>query len=102
MNNLDARAQYLAGQQQSMASAFNHAGLAGLAGQLGSFGGFVGAIPGSAFRAPPPPKPTCRIGKVTPKPGFILDIFHPDRVRVKVLADYSRWERLLIWWHSLD
>ena len=57
----------------------------------GGFGSFVGGIPRG-------PSPTCRIGKITPKSGYILDYDHPDNVRAKVRTDYTLWQQFLIWW----
>lgn len=45
------------------------------------------------------------IGKVTPKPGYIIDWMHHDyttrtvtgHVRAKTKYDYTLWERFLIW-----
>ncbi len=53
-------------------------------------------------------KPIAMIGKITPKPGYIVMAVHHNYcnrtvtgyVRKKVLSDYTRWERLLIWLHT--
>ena len=55
-----------------------------------------------AYRPAPAPNPPAKIGKITPKPGYILDWSHPDKVRAKVPSDYTRLERLVIWWNNLD
>lgn len=43
------------------------------------------------------PDPTAKIGKVTPKPGYIRDYAHPDGVRAKTMQDYTYWQRFLFW-----
>lgn len=43
------------------------------------------------------PPPEAKLGRITPKPGYIRDPDHPDGVRAKVPSDYTRWQRFLIW-----
>ena len=60
----------------------------------------LGALGSSAGAAPRPEKykPVARIGKVTPKPGYIMDSSHPDGVRLRGWADYSWDEKPIVAW----
>lgn len=91
---LNGSAQF---NQQQASNAFgqshNLAALAGAGARVYDIQDYMGAHSRTAA-----PKPTCKIGKVTPKPGFILDYSHPDKVRAKVRTDYTLWQQFLIWW----
>ena len=107
MDILDARQRFLNSQQLAQQQA-----LSAFGSPLGSFANSLadGALAGLGARAydiqdymgarshSAAPKPTCKIGKVTPKPGYILDYDHPDKVRAKVRTDYTLWQQFLIWW----
>ena len=43
-----------------------------------------------------------RIGKITPKPGYIRDYGSLDLVRVKVKTDYTWPERFYLWWNNVE
>lgn len=48
------------------------------------------------------PKTGARIGKITPKPGYIRDYGNPDLVRAKVKTDYTWPERFILWWNNVE
>ena len=91
--------------QQRAAMRFPGAGLGSLGHSFGLFGS--GLVP----PAPPPPpfphsdlaalrakkKPAARIGKITPKPGYIRDSSHPDGVRAEGFRDCSLGKRLFVY-----
>ena len=117
MSYSDARMQYLASQQRAQSAAFG----SGLLGGLGSLSGLGGSAGGTPYwselhdlelrqrvlamadrQRAQRPVPAAKIGKVTAKPGYILDPLATDGVRAKVPSDYTRFERVVIWWNSLD
>ena len=116
-NDNEARLQYLLSQQQAQQSAFG----SGLFGGLGSLSGMGGSAGGTPYwpelhdlelrqrmlvvadrQRVQQPAPAAKIGKVTAKPGYILDPLAKDGVRAKIPSDYTRFERVVIWWNSLD
>ena len=97
-------------QSQQSASPLGMAGL-GLGDLLGSLGaGQLGGIAGSRsyesiVAGSEKNKNAAMIGKVTPKPGYIIVAMKRNyhtrtvigSVQKKVMSDYTRWERFLIW-----
>ena len=110
----EAQRQAMYAQQAAAWQASTYAGL----GALG--GGFLSGIAGNSpypnplgqpvwggqqpeyYAAPAKDTGHAKIGKITPKPGYIRDPGNPDLVRVKVKTDYTWPERFILWWNNVE
>lgn len=108
-NDSLARNQYNAMLNAEQNAMHGHSALGGLFGVLGVCAPGLGMDPSLSFRSHAQSRaqnyqqtkttPTgSKIGKITPKPGYVLDWSHPDRIRLKILSDYPFLKRPAVMW----
>lgn len=110
LGNLDPRSQawYEASLQndamrQNLAAQAHAARSGALGGVLGGGGSLLGGLsdrPAVAqYRYPDStPEPVAKIGKVTPKPGYVYEPWELEKIRLKRFSDYHWWQKPAVAW----